>query len=72
MVGTLTHFCNPAREGLGLFLDPSGRVESDLAMVSAGLNTFWEIAEMAHAHSSTVQSKNDFINDECFGDQSSG
>lgn len=61
LVGTLTHFCNPARVGLGLFREPNGRVESYLAVVSAGLNTFCERAEMAHANSYSVQSKIIFI-----------
>ncbi len=60
-VGTLTHFCKPVMAGFGLFLDPNGFVESYQAVVSAGLNTFWEKAGIAHTVSNTVQIKIVFI-----------
>ena len=57
LVGTLTHFCKPINEGLGLFLEPRGRVKSYLAVVSAGLNTFCETAGNAAAKIRVIQNK---------------
>lgn len=57
LVGTLTHFCRPALVGFGLFLEPSGAVESYLAVVSAGLNTFCDTAGNAAAKIRVIQNK---------------
>ena len=61
MVGTLTHFCKPDLAGLGLFLDPRGAAASYLAVVSAGLNTFWETEGRAQTKNNVVQNKIVFI-----------